>query len=188
MRKAMVGLAVVAGLGISAQAAVAQRPAARAPAARAAARGFRAGYMDVGATVGFGGLGAANTAFGGRFEMALKPLPSLGNGMLGLQIGATYSSWSNEYASAKVIPIGVTANYHLRLADSKIDPFVGLGLGYQIVSCSVEGLGSIGCGSNEVYFIGRAGVRYFLAPKLALYGDVGAGGATVNVGVMLKLK
>jgi hypothetical protein len=184
MRKAMLGLAIVAAMGLVAQSASAQR-AGRPAAAR---QGYGPGYMDIGPTAGFGGLGEASTAFGARFEMALKPLPSLGNGMLGLQIGATYASWSNQYASSKVIPIGVTANYHFRLADSKIDPFVGLGLGYQIVTCTVEGLGSIGCGSNEVYFIGRAGVRYFLTPKLALYGDVGAGGATVNVGVMLKLR
>jgi hypothetical protein len=178
IRKISAGLMVLASVALLAQ--------------PAAAQGFGPGYMDVGPTVGFGSLGGANLAFGGRFEMALKPIPalaSLGNGMLGIQVGATYYSYSNPYWSFKYIPIGVTANYHFKLADAKIDPFVGAGLGYQVVTCSGAGLLGLSCGSSSsVYFIGRAGVRYFLTPKLAAYGDVGAGGALVNVGVMLRLK
>lgn len=179
MRKMMVALAFVAGLGLAVQTAAAQTAA-----------GYGPGYMDVGPTIGFGSLGSASMAFGGRFEMALKPIPalaSLGNGVVGIQVGATYYSYSFYEWSIKYIPIGVTANYHFKLSDPKIDPFVGAGLGFEIVSCT--GTGLFGCGSSSsIYFIGRAGVRYFLAPKLALYGDVGAGGALANVGVMLRLK
>lgn len=176
---------VSAGLMVLASVVVLAQPAA--------AQGFGPGYMDVGPTVGFGSLGGANMAFGGRLEMALKPIPalaSLGNGNLGLQVGANYYSWSfGGGYSVKYIPIGVTANYHFKLTDAKIDPFVGLGLGYQIVTCSGSVFGSLGCGyGSSLYFIGRAGVRYFLTPKLAAYGDVGAGGALANVGVMLRLK
>ena len=116
MRKVSVGLMVLAS------AAVLARPAA--------AQGYGAGYMDIVPTVGFGSVGSASMAFGGRFEKALKPLPSLGNGMLGIQVGLTYYSWSDAFFSYKYIPIGVTANYHFKLSDPKIDPFLGLGLGY----------------------------------------------------------
>lgn len=174
MRKVSVGLMVLAS------AAVLARPAA--------AQGYGAGYMDIGPTVGFGSVGSASMAFGGRFEKALKPLPSLGNGMLGIQVGLTYYSWSDAFFSYKYIPIGVTANYHFKLSDPKIDPFLGLGLGYEYVSCSYAGQGNLGCAGSAIYFIGRAGIRYFFAPKMALYGDVGAGGAAFNVGIMFKLK
>ena len=154
---------------------------------------FTTGYTDIGAVVGLGGLNGASASFGGRFEHAIKPLASLGNAMLGIQAAAEYYSWSASYVgygwSYKYIPIGVTANYHFKLDEPKIDPFVGLGLGYNIVSCSGTGaFGTIGCGySSGIYAIARAGARYFFSPKMAVYGDVGAGGATLNVGVMFKL-
>jgi outer membrane protein W len=128
-------------------------------------------------------------AFGGRFEMALKPMPQLGGGMIGIQVGATYYSYGDAYWNYKYIPIGVTANYHFKLADSKLDPFVGAGLGYEIITCGGTGLSGFSCGATSaIYYIGRAGVRYFVTPKLALYADAGAGGALANVGVMLRLK
>jgi hypothetical protein len=161
---------------------------------------FGLGSTDIGPVVGMGGLNGASASFGGRFEHAIKPLPDLGNGILGIQVAADYYSWSSGFAgsgfnynaSIKYIPIGVTANYHFKLDEPKLDPFVGLGLGYNIVSCSyTSNVGSAfngNCGYNSaVYFIGRAGARYFFNPKMALYGDVGAGGATLNLGVMFKM-
>jgi hypothetical protein len=155
---------------------------------------FGLGYTDVGGVVGLGGLNGASAAFGGRFEHAIKALPEMGNGMLGIQVAASYYSWSSSFVgyswSYKYIPIGVTANYHFKMNEPKFDPFVGLGLGYNVVSCSFEGagVGNSDCGySSGIYAIGRAGARYFFSPKMAAYGDVGAGGATLNVGVMFKL-
>jgi len=154
---------------------------------------FGPGYTDIGAVVGLGGLNGASASFGGRFEHAIKPLPDLGNGMLGIQVAAEYYSWSSNFVgyswSYKYIPLGVTANYHFKLDEPKIDPFVGLGLGYNVVNCSFSGSGiNNSCGYNSgIYFIGRAGARYFFAPNMALYGDVGAGGATLNLGIMFKL-
>lgn len=161
---------------------------------------FGLGFTDIGPVLGIGGLNGASASFGGRFEHAIKQLPELGNGILGIQVAADYYSWSSNFAgsgfnytsSIKYIPIGVTGNYHFKLDEPKIDPFVGLGLGYHIVTCSYSssvGSGFNGnCGySNALYFIGRAGARYFFSPKMALYGDIGAGGATLNAGVMFKM-
>ena len=157
------------------------------------AANFGVGYTDVGAVIGLGGLNGASASFGGRFEHAIKQLPDLGNGILAIGASFDYYSWSASYVgyswSYKYIPIGVTANYHFKLDEPKIDPFVGLGLGYNVVNCSFSG-SSINntCGySSGVYFIGRAGARYFFSPKMAVYGDVGAGGATLNLGVTFKL-
>ena len=67
-------------------------------------------------------------------------------------------------------------------SNPKIDPFVGLGLGNSSVSTDFAGDYSSG-----VYFIGRAGIRYFYKPRLALYADVGAGASTLNVGLTFGL-
>jgi len=167
----------------SAQVAVAQ--------AKAGAPIFGLGYTDVGAVIGVGGVGSASASFGSRFEHAIKALPDLGNGMLGIQAAFDYYSWSGGTGlgtySWKYIPIGVTANYHFKVSEPKLDPFLGLGLGYQYITCDAPGLGSGYCSSSSIYFIGRAGARYFFSPKMAVYGDAGAGGATLNLGVMFKL-
>jgi hypothetical protein len=151
--------------------------------------GFTLTYTDIGATIGLGGLSGASLAFGGRFEKAIKSVPDLGNGIIGIQAGADFYSWDNGFYSWSWIPIGVTANYHFDLENNKIDPFLGAGLGYTIVSCDYSGVGIFDCGtySSGIYFLGKAGIRYFLS-RLALYADVGAGAATLNVGAMFKIR
>jgi hypothetical protein len=155
--------------------------------AQAKSGGFGMGYTDIGPTVGLGNIGNANLSIGGRFEHAIKPLPDLANGMLGIEASFDYYSYSNAFYSVKYIPLGVTANYHFKLDDPKIDPFVGLGLGYQIINCSFEGSSTTGCNNSALYFIGRLGARYFFAPNMSVYGDVGAGAATLNLGLMFKV-
>jgi outer membrane protein W len=158
------------------------------------AANFSTGYTDVGPVIGVGGINGASASFGGRFEHAIKPLPDLGNGTLGIEAAFDYYSWGQDFVgyswSYKYIPIGVTANYHFKLDEPKIDPFIGAGLGYNIVSCSGTGaFGSVSCGySSGLYFIGRVGARYFFAPKMAFYADAGAGGAALNVGLMFKVQ
>jgi hypothetical protein len=155
----------------------------------AAAQGFAPGYMDIGPTLGLGGVGDASLAFGGRFEKGIKTLPSMGDGVLGVQIGVQFYSWSfGSGYSISYIPIGATANYHFKMTDTKFDPFVGAGLGFEIVSCDVPG--PFGCSgfSSGIFFIGRLGARYFVSDKMAVYGDLGAGGSTLNVGLMFRLK
>jgi hypothetical protein len=177
MSRTPIAVAVAACLALSAHTAQAQE------------EGFRLGYTDIGATVGLGGIGSASLAFGLRAERALRALPEIGDGLLGIQLAADYYNWSSGPYSWSYMPIGVTANYHHPMENRKIDPFVGLGLGYSIVSCSWDGFGSNLCGSsNALYFIGRAGARYFLNERMALYGDVGAGAATLNVGATFRLQ
>lgn len=154
----------------------------------AAAQGFELGYTDVGPVIGIGNIGSASVSFGGRFERAIKELPDLGDGILGIMVGAEYYSWSTQNFSWRYIPIGATANYHFNIENEKFDPFLGLGLGYSIISCDWEGVGVDVCSNSALYFIGRAGGRYFFSPSMAMYADVGAGAATLNVGVMFRLQ
>lgn len=148
---------------------------------------FGMGYKDIGPTIGLGGIGST-VSLGGRFETAIKQLPNLGDGALGIQVSVQY--YHNSFGagvgkySFSYIPIGATLNYHIKVNDGKIDPFVGAGLGYSIVSVSGNFGGSSGSG---IYFIGRGGIRYFLKDAFALYADVGAGAATFNAGLMFRL-
>ncbi len=153
----------------------------------AAQEGFRLGYTDVGATIGVGGIGSASVAIGLRGEHALRSMPDLGDGVLGVQVGLDYYSWGEPGFKWTYVPIGATANYHFQLENTKLDPFVGVGLGYSIVSCDYSGFGDL-CANSSLYFIGRAGGRYFVNEKVALYGDVGAGAATLNLGVTMRVK
>src|SRR5947209_5353079 len=94
-----------------------QTAAAQAKAGTAGSFGL--GYTDVGVVVGLGGVGGASASFGGRFEHAVKALPELANGILGIQAAFDYYSWSGGTGIGgytwKYIPIGVTANYHFKL-------------------------------------------------------------------------
>ena len=174
IRRTIGAFAVAAALALAAQPATAQ--------------GFSAGYTDIGPTIAIGNIGSASLAFGGRFEHGLRDLPDFGNGVLGIQVGANYYSWSSGPASISYIPIGVTGNYHFNLENDRIDPFIGLGLGYQIINCSGAGIGSFACSNSTLYFIGRAGIRYFMSDSLALYADAGAGGGTLNAGAMFRIR
>jgi len=160
------------------------------------AQGVGLGYTDVGAVLGLGGLGGASLAFGGRFEKIFKALPDFGDGLLGIQVGIDWWSWDYSYfggnnTSVSYIPIGVTANYHFKMENKKIDPFLGAGLGYQIVNATCEYNGVDYCGGaygSEIYFITKGGIRYFFSDKTTLYADVGVGAATLNIGLMWKIK
>lgn len=152
--------------------------------------GFALGHTDAGPVLGLGGLGGADFAIGGRYEVAVKELPNLGNGTLGIQgavdyYNANYNFLGND--SFTYIPISVVANYHFRLKNRKLDPFLGLGLGYLYARYDCGAF----CGSAStggVYLVGRLGMRYFTSPRMAFYADAGAGAASLGVGLVLKLK
>lgn len=147
----------------------------------------RKGYSDVGFVVGIGNLGDANLSFGGRYENVFKRLPDLGNGLLGFELSADVYSYSRSRGNVRYIPIGATLNYHFPIDPSnKVDLFIGAGLGFESVRCSNF---ASNCGFNSgLYVIGRAGGRYFFSPKTALYADLGAGAATLNLGLTFRLR
>lgn len=181
-RKASAMLAIFSALAVAPHFAAAQTTPV------AGGTGFGLGYTDIGPAVGLGNIGGAGASFGGRLEHAIKALPDMGNGILGLEASFDYYSWSNRSASFRYIPIGVTANYHFKVSEPKFDPFLGAGLGYQMISCDLKGsgLGDL-CSNSALYFIGRAGARYFFKPGMAGYADVGAGAATLSIGLMFKM-
>jgi hypothetical protein len=160
----------------------------------ASAQAFKVGQTDIGPVIGLGGIHGANIAFGGRFERGFKQVPDLGNGIIGLMVGVDYYSWGDSFGGFgwnwTYIPIGATANYHFQLTDNdKLDPFVGLGLGYYVISCDYPGTGFDPCGgASTLYFIGRVGGRYNFSERGAFYAEAGTGTALINAGFLLRLR
>ena len=155
----------------------------------AQAQGFTAGSDHIAGVIGLGGIGDATVSIGGRFERAIKDLPEMGNGVLGFEASIDWWHYSGRFGTADYswtyIPISATANYHFHVEGGEWDPFLGAGLGLWIVS---DNCGSFDCGaSSGIYFVGRAGVRYFFQPMMAVYADVGAGASTLNVGASFKV-
>ena len=155
----------------------------------AQAQGFNPGSNHLAAVIGLGGIGSASVSIGGRFEHAIKALPDMGDGVLGIEVSADWWHYSSNFGTGNYswtyIPISGTANYHFQVEGGKWDPFLGAGLGFWIVS---DSCGSFDCGSNSgIYFVGRAGVRYFFQPAMSLYADVGAGASTINIGASFKV-
>jgi len=102
----------------------------------------------------------------------------------------------NPYTYNYEISIGNTVflgrgNYHIKTKNDKLDPYVGLGIGYHKYKYDVN--------SNDEYFkfsaefggafgFGlQAGVRYEFTPLLGAYMEFGAGGvAAIQAGVAAK--
>lgn len=148
-------------------------------------KGFQPGYTDIGATIGLGNVGGA-IALGGRFERAIKKLPDLGDGVLGFGVSVDYWDYDQRFQAIDYgltyIAFGGTANYHFKVENTKIDPFLGVGLGFSSVSSDLASA------SSGLYFIGRAGIRYFLNDKMAFYADAGAGAASINAGLTFRMR
>jgi hypothetical protein len=154
---------------------------------------FTVGTLDIGPTIGLGGLGSgAGINIGGRIEKGFKELPSLGNGILG--IDAFVQRWSFDPCGgsfndcgASILFFGARVNYHFKLSSMpKLDPFIGLGLGYATWSWDGDTFDTFD--DSGIDFVGNAGIRYYFSPKMAGYADVGTGAATLNLGIMFKLK
>lgn len=194
-RNAFTVTTAVVTLATIAQTAVAQTTTPAGVTSKPVATGgFGAGYTDIGPAIGLGNIGSAGASIGARFEHGIKSLPDMANGTLGIQASFDYYSYSAAFFgyswSYTYMPIGVTANYHIKLDDPRWDPFLGAGLGYSIVNCTLTGPATVtSCPyTSAVYFIGRVGGRYFFNPRMAMYADAGAGAATLNVGLMFKMK
>jgi len=163
-----------------------------------------------GPTVGLGNLGTANVSIGGRFEQNFKKLHDLGNGLPDIGVRTDVYGYDAGVGSLRFFPIGATSNYHFTLdPKNKLDLFLGAGLRFSFFSCSgfngVQPLrvastmpvsasvaspapaSSCGTLNSNLYFIRHAGGRYFLKPNPGLSGDVGAGAATLNPGLTVKL-
>jgi outer membrane immunogenic protein len=131
------------------------------------------------------GLGVNGSSFsvGAGYEYGVTP---------DISVGALldYYQWSytvvgNDWKETYVV-FGAQGNYHFGKVlkwDNKLDPFAGLVLGYQSISWSGTRVEGRSANPSGLVLGGQAGLRYFVSPTVALYGQAGFGITYLKVGV-----
>ena len=134
----------------------------------------------LGPSIGLSFLGST-FQIGANYEYSME-LENFGN----VGIGGVFRYWSyssGDFSYTDIL-IGAQGNYHFKLENKKLDPWVGLTLAYDAGSYSWEG-----AGQNYVtptyggFFLGaQGGLRYWISPTVALVGRIGFG--TLSYGAL----
>lgn len=157
-------------------------------------KGFEEGHLYAGPHIWAGVYGTM--AFGVSAEKSLGgPRKDLGNGRIGVGGGVDMYSYGVGYAgyrwSYRVIPVSAFANYHMTLKNARLDPYAGLGVGYYIVSSSVDGPGlghyDYTARANALFVGAHVGARYFVKPNFAMQAQTGVGLGNLALGVTWKM-
>ncbi len=159
---------------------------------------FRDGKSHVGpsVSVGFSGWGVG---FGADYEygMSMKKLGIDAPGNFGLGGLVRYYSFSEGFGnwqwSYTNIIIGAQGNYHFALENKKIDPFLGLVLGFNIASSSWDGPNTSGWDGEGTSYGGmflnlNAGLRYWFSPQMAVRANFGVGNVVSSLVFGLDFK
>ena len=148
------------------------------------------------------GLGIGSPFFGTGYKASLPINPSISyeRGITdAISIGGQFSYARSKYEydffgsgysyKENAIYIGARGCYHfneLLDLDSKFDVYAGAGAGYVIVSIS-DNQGYTGSAGSEAGFGVFAGGKYYFAPKVSVYAELGYQSLSVlNVGIAFK--
>jgi hypothetical protein len=146
------------------------------------------------------GIGLGGTMYGTGYGMKVPPLSlsaeygivdnlikSTGQGAIGIAPNIGYSSYGWGDWSFNNLLLGVKGNFHYQFVP-KLDTYVGLHLGYNIVSWdNDDGLLDNTAGS-DIYWATVIGARYYFTNSFAVMAELGYGISWLNVGVALKLQ
>lgn len=146
----------------------------------------------LGPHIGLSGVGSALT-FGLDYERGITNPGDFGPGIIGIGGLFDYYHYSEDYGlygsgGWTYIDIGVSGMYHFVLDNKKLDPFLGLVLGYEVATWSWNGgyLSGYSPSAGGFTLGGSAGIRYFLNDNWALQARVGFGFYIFAVGVDYK--
>jgi hypothetical protein len=139
---------------------------------------FEAGKSYIGPSIGLSFLGST-PEFGVNYEYGMK----MEFGTIGIGGLFRYWGYSEDYYFGKWkytnILIGAQGNYHLKMdAGSKLDPWVGLVLGYDASSVSYDGPSGYNYSSptsGGLVLNAQGGARYWISPTMALRASIGYG-------------
>jgi hypothetical protein len=143
------------------------------------------GKSYLGPRIGIGVHGS-NFAFGAGYEYGVTEDISVGALIDYYQW--SYNAWAGYGGKYTYIVFGAQGNYHfgkLLKWDSKLDPFAGVVLAYENISWKWDNRAYAlwTASSSGLVFGAQAGIRYFVSPAVALYGQAGFGITYLNVGV-----
>jgi hypothetical protein len=157
---------------------------------RSVAAQFDASHKYVGAHVGMSGVGSA-PALGISGEMAYNDRITVGAWADTWSYGESYGTPLGNYDwSVRYIALAGTGAYHFPIESTpKLDPFLGLALGYFIVSTKADGIGggTYTGDASRIFLGGFGGARYFFRENLAGVARVGFGAAYLTVGVDFRM-
>jgi len=139
---------------------------------------FEAGKSYLGPSIGLSFLGST-PEFGVNYEYGMK----MEFGTVGIGGLFRYWGYSEDYYFGKWkytnILIGAQGNYHLKMdPGSKLDPWVGLILGYDASSVSYDGPSGYNYASptsGGLVLNAQGGARYWISPTMAVRASVGYG-------------
>ncbi len=153
---------------------------------------FEVGKHNAGPAIGLSFLGST-VSFGGNYEyaMSVKEIGLDAPGVLGIGGIVRYWSYDEGFFSYSDFLIAAQGNYHFKLENNKLDPYLGLVLGYDIGSFDWGGpSGSLYDDSYGGFVFGAsAGMRYWFSPTMAVNGRFGTGsnsGSTFDIGLDFK--
>lgn len=164
----------------------------KAPVGRREAEGSRkstvaaGNYMSkgktyIGPSLGFSFLGTV-PQFGANFESAIEDNIGVG-GLVRYWYYSEDFGFGVKWAYSNILLAG-QGNYHFKVDADKLDPFVGIILGYNVASTSWKGIGVVRGSVSAGGFIGTAygGLRYFFRDNIAFVARLGYG--TLSYGAL----
>ena len=155
---------------------------------------FNAGKSYIGPSIGLSFLGST-PEFGANYEYGMK----MEFGMIGIGGIFRYWGYSEDFGFGGKwkytnILIGAQGNYHLKMdPGSKIDPWVGLILGYDASSVKYDGPSGFNYASPSsggLVLNVQGGARYWFSPTMAVRGSIGYGSmsyGSLGVGIDFAL-
>lgn len=144
----------------------------------------------------------AGIGFGGGFYSGSVTLPPLSvsyekavtdkisvGGILGYsssqytyKFGGSAYRWKYSY-----ILIGARGNYHFATSE-KLDPYVGLTLGYNIVSVKSPGqIQGYSAKGSALLFGGQIGANYYFSTNTGAFAELGYGIGVLTIGLTFRL-
>jgi hypothetical protein len=146
---------------------------------------YKEGNSYLGPRVGIG-VNGSSFALGAGYEYGVTPDISVGALIDYYQWSYTaFAGYGGKYT---YVVFGAQGNYHFGKQlkwDSKLDPFAGVVLGYENISWKWDNqaYAFYTASASGLVFGGQAGIRYFVSPTVALYGQAGFGITYVKAGV-----
>ncbi|MDZ4810935.1 MAG: hypothetical protein SGI96_22090 [Bacteroidota bacterium] len=145
-------------------------------------------YLHLG--VGFGGgfyTGSIEMPpVSASFETAVSEKVSVG-GIIAYSSANENLGFSNDDAKYTYLLIGARGNYHFATSE-KFDPYVGLTLGYNVVSAKLSStFSNYQVKASALIYGGQIGANYYFSPKFGAFAELGYGIGILTIGITAKL-
>lgn len=148
------------------------------------------GQKNFGAHVGLSGVGAAPT-LGVSGELAYSDRISVGAWADTWSYGESYTAGAGSYRwDVRYVALAGTSAYHFPIeGQPKLDPFVGVSVGYFLVSTQGSGTGGLAYAgdSSRMFFGGFGGLRYAFRERVSGVARLGFGASHLTLGVDYRL-